>query len=113
MLHRADSRYRAERTDDLLKLKPHQDAEARVIAHLPGNGKYENMLGALQVQRPDGLQFRVGTGFTDEQRRHPPPVGTWITYTYHGLTAKGMPRFARFLRVHEDRSQPIGSGATR
>jgi len=102
MLRRADATYRFDRSDDLLKLKPHQDAEARVIAHLPGNGKYQGMLGALEVQRPDGLRFRIGTGFTDEQRRHPPPLGAWITYSYYGLTAKGVPRFARFLRIRKD-----------
>lgn len=99
MLHREDSLYRAERSDDLLKLKPYQDAEARVIAHLPGQGKYLGMLGALLVRTPNGTEFRIGTGFSDEQRRHPPPIGSWVTYSYHNLTARGIPRFARFLRA--------------
>lgn len=99
MLHKDDSLYRAERSDDLLKLKPYQDAEAQVLAHLPGQGKYLGMLGALLVRNADGTQFRIGTGFTDEQRRHPPPIGSWITYSYHNVTARGIPRFARFLRM--------------
>jgi DNA ligase-1 len=98
MLHRDDSLYRAERSDDLLKLKPHQDAEARVIAHVPGQGKYLGMLGALLVRTADGSQFRIGTGFTDAQRRNPPAVGSWITYSHDNVTARGIPRFARFLR---------------
>jgi DNA ligase 1 len=102
MLHREDSLYRAERSDDLLKLKPYQDADARVVAHLPGQGKYVGMLGALLVRGADGTQFRIGTGFTDEQRRQPPPVGSWVTYSYHNLTGRGIPRFARFLRVRPD-----------
>lgn len=102
MLHRDDSLYRAERSDDLLKMKPYQDADARVIAHLPGQGKYVGMLGALLVRTADGTQFRIGTGFTDEQRRHPPPVGSCVTYSYHNLTARGVPRFARFLRMRPD-----------
>ena len=101
MLHRGSSLYRAERTDDLLKLKPYLDAEARVIGHVRGNGKYRDMLGALRVERPDGLQFRLGTGLTDEQRRHPPPIGSWVTYGYRSLTGKGVPRFARFVRVRD------------
>ncbi|MDP1679254.1 MAG: DNA ligase, partial [Candidatus Nitrotoga sp.] len=40
MLHRGASLYRAVRSDDLLKLKPYEDAEAKVVAHLPGKGKY-------------------------------------------------------------------------
>src|SRR5690606_34032547 len=38
MLHRGASLYLAERNDDLLKLKTHNDAEAKVLAHLPGKG---------------------------------------------------------------------------
>jgi DNA ligase-1 len=102
MLRRGDSLYRAERSDDLLKLKPYQDAEAQVIAHLPGQGKYVGMLGALQVRNPQGLVFRIGTGFTDQQRRNPPPLGSWVTYSYHNVTARGIPRFARFLRVRQE-----------
>lgn len=102
MLHRASSRYRAGRSGDLLKYKRYQDAEARVVAHLQGKGKYEGMLGALLVERDDGLRFRVGTGFTDEQRRNPPPIGSWITYAYNGFTVSGIPRFARFIRVRNE-----------
>lgn len=99
VLHKADSRYSAGRSDDLLKVKPYRDAEACVVAHIPGTGKYTNMMGALEVRTPDGTVFRIGTGFSDEQRKHPPEVGTCITYRYDGLTANGVPRFARFLRV--------------
>ena len=106
MLHRGSSRYRAERTDDLLKLKPYLDAEARVTGYLAGKGKYRGMMGALEVRRPDGLQFRLGTGFTDEQRRHPPAIGSWVTYGYRSLTGKGVPRFARFMRVRDDGLRP-------
>ncbi|HEY6641772.1 DNA ligase [Povalibacter sp.] len=101
MLHRGSSLYRAGRSDDLLKLKQHDDAEARVVGYLPGKGKYATLLGALRVERPDGMQFNLGTGFTDAQRRHPPAIGVWVTYSYHGLTDNGVPRFASFVRVRE------------
>jgi DNA ligase 1 len=102
MLHRGGSLYRAERSDDLLKLKPHLDAEARVVGYAPGKGKYRGMLGALALRRADGRQFRLAAGLTDEQRRHPPPIGSWVVYSYQGVTAKGAPRFARFIRVADD-----------
>ncbi|HEY0975433.1 MAG TPA: DNA ligase [Solimonas sp.] len=102
MLRRADALHHVGRSHDLLKLKPHQDADARVVAHVPGRGKYEGMMGALLVERPDGLRFRLGTGFSDADRRHPPPVGTWISYTHNGVTKAGMPRFARYVRVRVD-----------
>jgi DNA ligase-1 len=38
MLHRADAPYVTGRSDALLKLKPRLDAEATVLAHLPGAG---------------------------------------------------------------------------
>lgn len=108
MLHRGSARYRVGRSDDLLKYKRYQDAEARVVAYLPGNGKYEGMLGALLVERPDGLRFRIGTGFTDEQRRCPPPIGSWVTYAYNGFTVSGIPRFARFIRTRNDQAAKHG-----
>jgi DNA ligase-1 len=102
MLHLADAPYVTGRSDVLLKLKPLQDTEAVVIEHLPGKGKYQGMLGALRVQTLGGEKFLIGTGFTDETRKNPPSVGTTITYTYRGLTATGLPRFASYLRVRED-----------
>ena len=102
MLHHQDNRYSATRSDGLLKLKPVDDAEARVVAYLPGKGKYAGMLGALQVQRADGVRFRIGGGFKDAQRTHPPPIGSLVTYRYNGLTNNGLPRFPRFLRVREE-----------
>ncbi|HEV7271515.1 DNA ligase [Pseudoxanthomonas sp.] len=102
MLHRRDARYRSGRSEHLLKYKPHEDAEAQVVAHLPGKGKYEGMMGALQVRTPEGRHFRLGTGFTDAQRAVPPPVGAWVTYRYSGLTSTGLPRFARFMRIRDE-----------
>ena len=102
MLRRGDSRYRQGRSDDLLKLKLHQDAEAVVVAHLPGRGKYIGMLGSLVVEMPDGRRFKLGTGFSDEMRRRPPPVGTTVTYKHYGKTSNGIPRFASFLRTRPE-----------
>lgn len=102
MLHRGASLYRAERNEDLLKLKPHEDAEAVVVAHVPGRGKHAGRLGALDVRMPDGKRFRLGTGFSDAQRRHPPPVGATVTYRHDGFNASGLPRFARFVRERRD-----------
>ncbi len=99
MLHHRDAHYRVGRSDDLLKYKRHEDAEARVVAHTEGRGKYAGLLGALVVERPDGLRFRLGSGLTDAQRADPPPVGSWVTYRFNGLTPNGVPRFARFLHV--------------
>ena len=102
MLHRGDSFYRAERNDDLLKVKTHEDAEARVLQHLPGQGRHAGRMGALLVETPEGVRFRLGTGFTDAQRERPPAVGEWVTFRFRGVNESGVPRFASFLRVRAD-----------
>lgn len=110
MLHHHDSPYVAGRSERLLKYKPYDDAEARVVGHTPGKGKYEGMTGALVVERPDGLRFRLGSGLSDAERARPPPLGTWVTYRYNGTTSKGVPRFARFLRVRRELPPPDPGG---
>lgn len=102
MLHRGASLYRSGRSDDLIKLKTHDDTEARVVAHLPGKGKHEGRMGALLVEMPSGQRFRLGAGFSDADRDHPPAVGSWVTYRFRGTHDGGLPRFASFVRVRED-----------
>ncbi len=103
MLHKRTAPYRAGRSDDILKFKPHWDAEAKVLAHLPGKGKFQGKMGALLVQgvseiQLKGRQFRIGTGFSDQERETPPAVGSIITYRFQGYTKSGLPRFPVFLR---------------
>ena len=102
MLYRGEGLYQAKRSHDLLKLKGYEDAEARVIDILPGKGKYQGMLGALLVENNEGVQFKVGSGFTDAERIAPPQRGATITYRFNGKTRKGIPRFARFERIRLD-----------
>lgn len=97
MLHLATAKHSAGRSDALLKLKPYLDAEAVVIGYIAGKGKYKNMLGALKVRSSDGTEFKIGSGFSDQQRISPPAIGSTITYKYHGFTKNGLPRFASFL----------------
>ena len=102
MLRQPGSAYEQGRSATLLKVKPYDDAEATVIAHEPGQGKFAGKLGALDVRTDDGREFSIGSGFTDAQRESPPPVGTVITYRFEGLTAKGLPRFPSYLRIRRD-----------
>lgn len=103
MLHRADAPYITGRSDVLLKLKLLLDAEAKVIAHQPGRGKYKGKMGALLVETPEGVRFKLGTGFSDAQRENPPAIGSTVTYTYRDITKTGKPKFASFLRVRNER----------
>ena len=101
MLHLGSSVYKNGRSDDLLKLRKYFDAEAVVIRHVPGKGKYKGMLGSLEVETPEKNRFKIGSGFSDDERRNPPAIGSIITYKYFGLTKKDIPRFASFMRVRK------------
>jgi DNA ligase-1 len=101
MLHRGAALYRGERNGDLLKFKPYLDADAKVVGLIPGKGKYDGQLGALLVETPQGRRFKLGTGFTDAQRREAPAPGTWVVYRFRDNNASGIPRFASFLRLRD------------
>lgn len=103
MLHLASAEYMTGRSHVLLKLKPYFDAEATVVAHTAGKGKYAGKLGALVVETPEGIRFKLGTGLSDAQRANPPKIGSLVTYSYKDLTKNGKPKFARFLRVRDEK----------
>ena len=90
MLHCADSVYHRGRSEDLLKLKLWQDAEATVVESLPGKGIFSGMMCSILVTDESGRRFRIGTGFSNKERRNPPAVGTVITYKFIGTTKKGL-----------------------
>ena len=98
MLRKVTSRYQAGRSSDLLKMKKHQDAEGLVVGYKVGKGKYSGQMGALLIQLDSGIEFYIGSGFTDEQRRQPPKLGSIITFRYNGYTQNGIPKFARYMR---------------
>jgi DNA ligase-1 len=102
MLRKPGSRYEVGRSSTLLKVKSFHDAEARVIEHLPGTGKHKGRLGALSVELADGTRFSVGTGFSDNERENPPPIGAVITFRYQELSDRGVPRFPSFVRERTD-----------
>lgn len=102
MLHRGASLYRAGRSDDLIKVKTHEDTEALVVAIVPGKGRHMGRMGALLLQMPDGKRFKLGAGFSDTDRTKPPQIGQWVTYRFRGAHDSGLPRFASFVRIRED-----------
>ena len=101
MLHLASAPYVGGRSDALMKLKPHLDAEAVVVGYRAGTGRNNSLVGALEVEGSDGRRFLVGSGLTDALRRTPPEVGSVITYRHRDLTSSGLPRFATYVRRHE------------
>lgn len=98
MLRHPQAAYPRGRSELLLKMKSAHDAECVVVAHHPGRGRLQGLLGSLSCENAQG-RFRIGSGFSDRERSDPPPIGSTITYRYRGLTAKGLPRFASFVRI--------------
>lgn len=97
-----DAPYIAQRTSQALKVKSFKDAECKVVGYKDGKGKYTGFLGSIVCSFENGVLLNIGSGFTDEQRKSPPPMGSTITFKYQELTQKGVPRFPVFLRVRKE-----------
>lgn len=132
MLRDPESRYKYGRSTEkeqiLLKLKRFYDAEAEIIGFeekLHNNNIQEkdalgyskrssskagmvhvNTLGSLVISA-GSLTLRVGSGFTDEQRKEiwnnkDEYIGATITYKYQELSKYGIPRFPVFKAFRRD-----------
>ena len=100
MLRQPASLYEVGRSSTLLKVKTFHDAEAIVVDYEKGKGRHKGRMGALICKdRTTGVEFKVGTGFTDAQRTNPPAIGSVITYRFQELTDGGKPRFPAFVRA--------------
>lgn len=90
------------RSDSVLKVKLAQDMEGKVIGYKDGTGKFKGMMGSLIVALDDGVKFNIGSGFSDEQRKNPPLMGSMVTFKYFGFTKNKKPKFASFMHVRKD-----------
>jgi DNA ligase-1 len=101
ILIRKGSKYINGRTVDVLKVKSFKDSEGVVVGYVPGKGRNRGRLGSLILElfSDRSIRFKIGTGFSDEERIHPPPIGAIVTFKYTGFYASGKPRFSSFLRV--------------
>lgn len=113
----------------LLKLKRFHDAEATVIgfeermhnenklekdkfglakrSHKKANLSGTNTLGALLVRTEQGIEFRLGTGFDEDDRkelwqRQNGIRGRQVTYKFQELSKDGVPRFPVFKGFREE-----------
>lgn len=118
VVRKEDAPYEAFRTKNAMKLKLYEDAECKVVAHHEGKGKFKGVLGAVECEEigvssaqiaattgRDALakrakRFKIGSGFSDYDRANPPPIGSLITYKFHGYTKNGVPKFPSFLRLY-------------
>jgi len=103
ILRRSGAPYTVGRSSDILKVKSYSDREGLVVEQIFGEGENKNRLASLLVELPDnGVRFKIGTGFSDQERHSPPPVGATITFKFYGYYESGVPRFPSYLHVAFD-----------
>lgn len=105
-------RYERKRSTMIMKFKPRKSDAYLILgwkAQVDKNKtiKIPKRLGALICVGDDGTEFRVGSGFTEEQRhelwaiRHSLP-GKYCQVLYQHITpGKGVPRFPVFFSITE------------
>lgn len=98
MLRNPDSYYERKRSNNLLKVKKFLDDEAVVIGFIR---RPTGDIKAMQVRLPNGKEFRIGNGLTEEERRNPPKIGSKVTFKYQNLSEDGIPRFPTYIRPYE------------
>lgn len=114
MLRDPDSVWTQGRVNTLLKVKPVLTMQVIVTGYYYGEGKYDGMMGALEVAIPDTNRLFKLSGFTDEERYVPsngyPKTrsthndckfknGSVIEISYRELTKDGIPKEARYSRT--------------
>jgi len=107
MLKRLDAGYRIGRSTNWLKIKPSLDADCPIVSVYEGNGRLAGMLGGVVVSF-NGVECRIGTGFSDCQRREFWEIraelpGMIAEITYQDVTDSGQLRGASFARLRVDR----------
>jgi len=108
MLRESGSPYIRKRTKHLLKVKKFKHGEAMIVGYQAGEGKHEGRMGALLVywippnsKTNETVTFKIGTGFTDEQRENPDKVGQVVKFAYFEIEDSGAPRFPVYVGLRE------------
>ncbi|WP_233144476.1 DNA ligase [Campylobacter pinnipediorum] len=102
VIREPNSKYIKSRSNLNLKYKRFIDEECKVVSINKGKGKYKDMMGSITCELANNIRFKIGTGFSDDNRKNPPKIGSVVTFKYQNLTKNGIPRFATFLRVRKD-----------
>lgn len=110
VLKAPDGLYEYKRSKTWLKVKFQVEEDVLVTGAEEGTGRNEGKLGALHVRTADGREFKVGGGFSDEDR-----VELWRMYNSGELcgmiveieyekAAKIVGRFPQFTRLRTDKT---------
>ena len=69
MVNDCDAKYEFKRTNALLKVKKFDSLDLEVVGVEEGSGRLTGTLGAILVRYKEGNIVRVGSGFSDEERK--------------------------------------------
>lgn len=75
-------------TPELIRAKNELTAELQVVGFVPGEGKFEGILGAIEGRGIDGTRVDVGGGFSDAQRKHIMENPELYLHRWFSITAK-------------------------
>jgi len=102
-------KYTNGRSNNLLKWKPFKDSEFRCTGINYGEriGKHRDCLGSIQCVTSEGKLFKVGSGFSDQQRvdfiEHPDEIiDHQVTVRYDQLSRDNIPLRPRFIAVRRN-----------
>nr|DAQ82242.1 MAG TPA: DNA ligase [Caudoviricetes sp.] len=94
------------------KMKNENEAFTNELGATARSLKKEGMvaagtMGAILVKNTEGVEFEVGTGFTDEQRQYfwdnqDTLIGKTIKYRYQKVGVKEKPRFPSFIGFRDE-----------
>ena len=113
MLKNLDAPYVFKRSDNVLKLKTLETADGTITGWYEGKGRHKGRLGGFVVEF-DGVETKVGGGFSDQQRaeiwaggpkKHmlDSYMGKAVEVEYQNKTPEGALRFPVFVRFRPDK----------
>lgn len=93
--------YENKRSKNLLKYKPEDDAEFKILDVKEGKGNWSGKAKIVSLEMPDGRQFDStfkGTMEDAEEclKNREEWIGKIVSIKYNGLTGLGCPQFAQF-----------------
>lgn len=111
MLNRDEPYYEGKVSNKMLKLKPDEEMDAKVLDVFPGEkgSKYDGTLGGFIILQENKVKGKVGTGIKDEERdaiwKNPRLViGRTIKIKYQEVTKDGALRFPRVVEFRFDKA---------
>lgn len=90
---------------EIIKIKPTQSADLRVVGTTPGKGQFAGQIGALIVDLGDGRTCEVGSGLTPADRVRDDLRGSIVEVEYLSLTSAGLLREPRIKAFRFDKTE--------